>query len=244
LPKLYVFDLDGTLYRGAEAIPGAASAVRELLRRGAMVRYLTNNSSLRVETQSAKLEKMGFPAPPEWITTSSMGAAGFLRGKVRSAVIVGHEGIRKPLAEVGIEEGDGEAVVVGIDREISYSKLDRALQTLLNPDSFFVATNRDATYPMEGSRLAPGAGTVVAALEACSGRKATVVGKPEPFLVEMILQETGIQPADTLIVGDRYETDIEAGIRAGCPVMMVLSGVSENAPEGGPVCPDVTSLVS
>lgn len=244
LPKLYVFDLDGTLYRGSELIPGAAETVQRLLDGGALVRYLTNNSSLTRETQSEKLTKMGFHAPASWIVTSSMGAAAYLAGKVKTAVIVGHEGIRTPLAEVGIAEGDGEAVVVGIDREISYAKLDRALQTLLNPGSYFVATNRDATYPLEGGRVAPGAGTLVAALEACSGLTATVVGKPEPFLVEMILRETGVSAQDALIIGDRYETDIEAGIRAGCPVMMVLSGVTEQAPAGVPFCPDVTSLVS
>jgi 4-nitrophenyl phosphatase len=233
---LYIFDLDGTLYRGSEAIPGAAETVAQLKAGGALVRFLTNNSSQTPDAQSAKLVSMGIEAKPEEILTSAVGTAQYLAEHVlKRAYIVGEPGLVEILASRGIHAADAEeecdAVVVGICRSFTYDLMNQAMQRLLK-GAAFVATNTDATYPMEGGRVVPGAGSIVAAVRTCSGREPVVIGKPNPFLVEMVLRETGVAAADALVIGDRYETDILSGQAAGCDTLLVLTGVTREAPPG------------
>jgi len=243
--KLVILDLDGTLFRGSEPTPYAAETVSELRRRGSIVRFLTNNSSQTQSALAEKLTKMGIAAVPEEVVYSSMGAAKLLvdRGQ-RSAFVVGEAGLEAALSARGITlTGDRpDAVVVGICRSFTYDWLDRALQCL-NQGALFVATNRDATYPLEGGRVQPGAGAIVAAIATCSGKEPIVVGKPEPTLVFQILEETGIAPDDALMVGDRMDTDIEAGLRAGVPTHLVLCGVTKIAPEGQRWSEDVRGVL-
>jgi 4-nitrophenyl phosphatase len=212
---------------------------------GAEVRYLTNNSTQLRETYVQKLERMGFEVRPEWVYSSAMGAAQLLKGTLTRAFVVGEEGIVSALGHVGIKvHEDPEAVVVGMCRHFDYDLLNEALQFLLNPEVRFVATNRDATYPLEGGRVVPGAGSIVAAIATASGREPEVVGKPSPFLIEWILNDAGILPEDVLVVGDRLDTDIEAGVRARCPVHLVLSGVTVEAPSGVSASLDLSALVA
>lgn len=242
---LYIFDLDGTLFRGDEPLPGAVDTVADLLASGSQVRYLTNNSTQVRATYTEKLDKMGFEVRPEWVYSSALGAANLLRGQVAEAFVIGEQGILHALAEAGIRVGPRpEAVVVGMCRHFDYGLLNEALQYLLDPEVRFLATNRDATYPLEGGRLVPGAGSIVAAIATASGREPEVVGKPSPFLIEWILHDSGVASADSLVVGDRLDTDIEAGIRAGCPVHLVLSGVTSDAPSGISASSDLRALVT
>lgn len=242
---LYILDLDGTLFRGTTPIPGAVETVAALRERGAAVRFLTNNSTQTRVEFSEKLQGLGFDAQSYEVYSSAYGAAERLKGRVTRAHVVGEAGLVQELASAGIErcDDDVEAVVVGLCRAFDYGMLTRAMQPLLNPTVEFVATNRDATYPMEHGRLIPGSGAIVASLVTCSGREPATIGKPEPFLIERILEDAGLEPTDALVVGDRVDTDIEAGLRAGCPVHLVLSGVSHLAPEGIPFSPDVTAIL-
>jgi 4-nitrophenyl phosphatase len=118
------------------------------------------------------------------------------------------------------------------------------MRHLLDPQVRFVATNRDATFPIEGGQLVPGAGAIVAALATCAGREPELVGKPDPFLIDWILRDAGVAPGDALVIGDRVETDIEAGQRAGCPVHLVLTGVTTTPPPGVAWSPDVVGVLT
>lgn len=246
LYQLYVFDLDGTLYRGSEPIPGAAQTVQELQDRGALVRYFTNNSSKRRDQFVEVLTTMGFPATVHQVMTSASVTAKYLGDDVATAYVVGEEGIRHELDEVGIQLVDAEecdAVVSGIDRSFTFDKMNGALQHLLKPGVKFIATNGDLTYPVENGGLIPGAGSILASLEACSGRKAFVCGKPNPLGLQQLLAETGVHPSQCLVIGDRYDTDIVVGQRAGCSVHLVLSGVTSEPIQGISTSVDVCSLV-
>jgi 4-nitrophenyl phosphatase len=245
---LYIFDLDGTLYRGSRALPGAVETVAALRKEGSIVRFLTNNSSQTPEAQSEKLRAMGIEAKPSEILTSGVGAAHYLgEQRLTRAFVVGEPGLIEVLAAAGIhstkQDEPCDAVLVGICRAFTYDLLNGAMQQLLK-GAAFVATNTDATYPMEAGRLIPGAGSIVAAVKTCAGRDPVVIGKPNPFLVQLVLDETGIGAFDTLVVGDRYETDIVSGQAAGCDTLLVLTGVTHEAPAGQPYAADLRELTS
>ncbi len=243
--RAVLFDLDGTLYRGAEPIPRAVETVQTLRERGVLVRYVTNNATLTQDDFVRKLRKMGFPAEPSDVASSATGtAARLVETGRRSAYVVGMPGLVATLRASGVEvvnadpEGvvsanprKAEAVVVGLCRTLGYDLLWGAMEAI-QAGAEFVATNPDATFPLEGGRLSPGAGSLVAAVRACSGVEPFVVGKPKPFLVETILREAGLRPEEALVVGDRLDTDIAAGKAAGCPTYLVLTGVEKSIPEG------------
>jgi HAD superfamily hydrolase (TIGR01450 family) len=251
--KLYILDLDGTLYRGAEPIPGAVSTVQSLRANGAEIRYLTNNSGQTREFYQQKLSAMGFPVKPSEVYSSAIGAGSVCveRG-FGSVFYVGQPGLRQTLLEAGlnvVNEGEiadssqpASVVVAGICRNLTYQWVNSALQQILQ-GADFIATNTDATYPIEGGRVEPGAGAVVAAIQTCSGKEPTVIGKPNRLLIDLILADTGIVVQDTLVVGDRYETDILSGINAGCDTHLVLTGVTQTPPAGQSWSPDMTALL-
>jgi len=243
---IYIFDLDGTLFRGDDPIPGAAGALSRLRTDGSAIRYLTNNSGLTREDYLKKLTRLGFEATLEEIYSSAVGAAKTLSSRGLSrAFVVGNPGLPATLREYGlqvVQEG-AEAVVVGLCHGLSYSLLDQALQNLLQGAELF-ATNTDATYPLEGGQVCPGAGSIVAAVATCSGRTPIVIGKPNPYLIHLVLEEAGLTVADALVVGDRYDTDILAGQGAGCDTLLVLTGVTQSVPEGQAVLNSVAYLGS
>lgn len=246
MSRLIIFDLDGTLYRGAEPTPGAVETLAELRRRGTHLKFLTNNSAKTPSDLVAKLHQMGIAADPEDIFTSATGAAFSLKGQVDWAFTVGEHGLSNALWNAGIYKGPADgpgAVVVGICRHFTYELMNQALQVLLDPDVRFVATNTDATYPLEQGRVEPGAGSIVAAIATCSGRTPEVIGKPSPFMIDLILSQAGVSPKDCLVVGDRLDTDIEAGHRAGCETHLVLCGVTREAPAGQRFSEDLRGLL-
>lgn len=244
---LYIFDMDGTLFRGDQPLPGAAETVATLRAAGAKIRFVTNNSTRSRDHYVEKLSRMGFEAQPHEVYSSSLAAAAYLRGSVERAHVVGEEGLSGALEAAGIDCGasDGvDVVVVGLCRAFDYARLTRAMRYLLDPGVRFVATNRDAVFPTEGGQVVPGAGAIVAALAACAGREPELVGKPAPYLVESILRDACVEPRDALVVGDRVETDIVAGRRAGCAVHLVLTGVTRIAPPGLASSADLTGVLA
>ncbi len=236
--SLYVFDLDGVLYRGDEVVDGTPQAVDQIKARGAMVRYLTNNSSKTREQYAGKLVGMGFPANAGDVYSSASAAGRYLEDRhVSAAYVLGEPGLIEELALCGVRrENSGEAgwVVVGVCRDLTYALLDEAQQRV-RAGAGFLATNPDLTYPDAGGVLRPGAGSIVAAVAAASGRRPDiVVGKPQTTLMEMIWADTGIDPDETLLVGDQPDTDILCANRAGCDSALVLTGVATQAVQGAP----------
>jgi 4-nitrophenyl phosphatase len=235
--RLAILDLDGTLYRGQDVLPGAVETVGELRRRGRLVRFLTNNSGETRSFYMDKLTRMGFQPKPEEIYSSAIGAAKTcVSDGFQKVFYVGEEGLEATLKEYGIEVvnsggGQANAVVVGICRQFTYDWMNDAFQQI-QEGAAFIATNTDATYPVEEGRIVPGAGAVVASIAAAAGVEPRVIGKPNPFLVQLILEEASVAPSDALCVGDRYETDILSGMNAGVDTHLVLTGVAKEAPPG------------
>lgn len=242
----YAFDLDGTLYRGNEVVPGAQEAISNLELKGAKVLFVTNNSGLMRADYVTKLVKFGFGASEDQVVTSGLVAAHHCLARGLNRVfVVGEPGLVGTLREQGVgvvnsdEKGninldtDGaQAVVSGICRAaLSYQLLDAAMQVAMSTQKY-IACNSDLTYPVENGRFCPGSGSIVAAIEACSGVKATVVGKPQPTMLVESLRNLGIDPADTLMVGDRMDTDIACGVAAGADTCLVLSGVTQDPVPG------------
>jgi 4-nitrophenyl phosphatase len=240
----YAFDLDGTLYRGNQPIKGAVNTVFELKNRGAKILYVSNNSSLTNYGYVEKLVSLGFPADETWVRSSAIAAGEWLRTQsLKTLFVVGEPGLVQTLTLMGFTvinadtKGNVEplypshfhlhadAVVTGICKtNLSYPLLDSAMQHI-KLGAKFVATNGDASFPLEGRRFAPGAGATVAFLEACSGVKPHVTGKPRPEILLEGLKNIGICPEDCLMVGDRNDTDMECGITAGCDTALVQTGV-------------------
>lgn len=240
---LYIFDMDGVLFCGDTPVPGAQETLCKLRRHGAIIRFLTNNSTKTRAHNAHILHSLGFEAQPEEIFTSAVAAARFLQGT--SAWVLGEPGLFEELQSGGVEvvqEGDAEWVVVGLQRNLTYEQIDEA-QWRIRTGARFLATNRDATYPIE-KRVRPGAGMVVAAVAAAAEQEPEiVVGKPEPTMIKMILEELGAKPSEALLIGDRLDTDIECARRAGCDSVLVLTGVTQEAPEGVRTLPTVAHLL-
>ena len=225
----FLFDLDGVLYRGDRPIPGAPDTLRALREKGREVVFLTNNSARTPEEVAEKLEGMGIPGGPSRVVTSAMAAASMLDG-LRSAFVIGEEGLRAALGAAGIDVLDGQpervdAVVIGWDRSVDYDAL-RTASVLIQRGARLFATNTDPSYPAPGGELWPGAGALVAAVEATTGVRAEVGGKPQLPLFEAALDRAGARPERTLMVGDRVETDLVGADRAGIDGAAVFSGAS------------------
>jgi len=232
----YVFDLDGVMYRGIELQPHAREVVLALRSRGHDVRFYTNNSSATRVSYALRLEALGIPTPIDHIMTSAYAAALYFVqvGAVGKTVFrIGERGVKEELEAVGMhvvaggEEPDAhiDFVVVGIDREFSYQKLARA-QAAIFSGAQFIATNTDVTYPLEGGRLVPGAGCLVAAVRAATSTEPFLVGKPETYALDKILEISQTPPERAVMVGDRLDTDIQVGNRAGVRTVLVLTGVT------------------
>lgn len=224
----FLFDLDGVLYRGGETVEGAPEAVARLRATGKRLAFVTNNSSRTPAAVAARLAEAGIPADVREVETSALATADLLASRgIREAFVVGEEGILEALRARGIRTLDGaaeraEAVVVGWDRTADYAKL-RTASLLVERGAALVATNADASFPAADGRW-PGAGALLAAIETTTGVRATVVGKPEPPILEGALSRAG--GGRPLVVGDRLDTDVLGAERLGWDSFLVLTGVT------------------
>lgn len=226
--EAFLFDLDGVLYRGEAEVPGAAATIASLREGGKRVVFLTNNSARTPEQVAEKLAGLGIPAGAGDVVTSALATATLLRGRVRAAFVIGETGLRKALADAGIEVLEGEpeeadAVVVGWDRGVDYGAL-RTASVLVQRGARLVATNVDAAYPAPGDELWPGAGAILAAVETTAGAHAEAVGKPGRPLFDAAAEIAGTR--DALVVGDRVETDIAGAEAADLDAAVVFSGAA------------------
>jgi len=231
-----ILDMDGVLYRGNTAIPGAANLLRWLAERRFPFLLLTNNSTLTPQAYERKLASLGIDVRAERILTSAVATAHYLARNFpsRSRVyVIGEEGLQICIAERGftLTDQQPEIVVVGLDRELTYAKLCEATLAIRG-GARFIATNPDRTLPTEIGE-APGAGAIIAAVAAATDQAPTIIGKPNPPMLELALRLLGQPRERTAIVGDRLDTDILGGQRLGLPTILVLSGVTREAPTEG-----------
>jgi len=223
--KAYILDLDGVIYRGSNPIDGAVDAVNRL-QDHAKVLFLTNNSTRSMEAVAARLSATGIRCEEGDVITAGYAAAVYIRKRYGASTVypIGEAGLIEELKAQGhVISEDAEFVVVGLDRDLSYEKLRIGLQNIVN-GARFVATNTDPVLPTEDG-FVPGAGAIVSALETASGQSPVVIGKPEPPIMEIVLDHLGLDAEECVIVGDRLDTDILAGIRCGMRTVLVLTGV-------------------
>lgn len=244
---LLLVDLDGTVWRGAEPVPGVAALLAERVARGDTVVYVTNNSMHDRAWYLTRLRAVGAPATLEHVVTSARATALYLADlvpRVERVLAVGSDGLVAELREVGLAvttaveaapayragadamdaAGHPQVVVAGLDRSIDYDRLAVAA-ACIRAGATFVATNRDPVFPAERG-LEPGAGSIVAALEAASGVVPVSIGKPEPHLLEEAARAAGLPLADAVVIGDSLHTDIPAARAAGVRSVLVLTGVA------------------
>lgn len=240
-----VLDLDGVVYRGRELLPGSAEFLAWLRERELPFAFVTNNSTRTPGQYVEHLRRLGIAAEEAQVITSALCAAALLRRwELRGPVlVVGGEGLRQAVRQAGnalVDEGEAEAVVVGLDTQLTYARL-RAACSALRRGARFMATNLDANLPVEGE-LWPGAGAIVAAIRTATGREPVCVGKPEPYPFQMALERLGTRPQETLMVGDQMATDVVGARRMGMPTALVLTGVaSEEDARAGDVRPDLVA---
>jgi len=240
-----IFDLDGTLYRGEQAIPGAPETVRCLREAGCRVTFVSNKPLEPRERYAEKLTGLGIPASPADVLTSGYVLGRWLAQEVPGArlYVVGEPPLVEELRAFGLRPTDGSGpvdfVVAAFDRTFDYAKLNTAFQALRR-GARFVATNGDRTCPVEGGEI-PDAAAVIGALEGCSGKRPELVaGKPSPMMIEAGLARMGLRPEECIVVGDRLETDIRMGKEAGTATALVLTGVTRREDlAGSPWLPDV-----
>ena len=232
----YVFDLDGVIYRGIELQPHAAEVIEALRSSGHNIRFYTNNATKTRDSYTTRLASMGISANSDEVMTSSYATALYLMdidAVGKTVLQVGENGMKVELEAVGMkvlrndEESDAriDFVVVGLDREFNYKKLARA-QRAIHEGARFIATNEDATFPVEGGALLPGGGFMVSAVRTATSVDPLVIGKPETYAFDKILEMTNTPPDHSIMVGDRLDTDILVGNRAGAQTVLVLTGIS------------------
>ncbi|MCX7750141.1 MAG: HAD-IIA family hydrolase [Candidatus Bipolaricaulota bacterium] len=227
----YLLDLDGTVYRGEELVPGADRAVATLRARGRKVLFLSNKPVASRGDYAAKLTRLGIPTAPEEVIHSAWVLAHTLarRAPGAAALVVGEPPLVEELRRAGLrvteDPTEAQYVVAAFDRTLTYAKLNAAFQALRR-GARFVATNPDRTCPVEGGEI-PDAAGVIAFLEATAGRPVEeVFGKPSPHMVRAALGVLGLPPGECALVGDRPETDIRMAWEAGLVAILTLTGVT------------------
>lgn len=225
-----VLDMDGVLWRGDELLPGVGDFFGFLGERGIPFALATNNSSRSPADYVAKLAKMGIEGVDErQIISSGTATVAYLRAEYPAGSrvhVLGGDGLKAMITAAGykLADSDVRAVIVGIDFALTYDRLKRAA-LLIRAGADFIGTNDDATFPMPDG-LAPGAGSLLAALRTATDRVPRVMGKPNRPMFDAAVQALGADSASTLMIGDRLNTDIEGAKRAGLRAVLVLTGVS------------------
>jgi 4-nitrophenyl phosphatase len=225
-----ILDMDGVLWRGSEPIEGLRSFFAFLHEQDISYVLATNNSSRLPEQYAEKLAGFGVHVDARAILTSGGATASYLASHCqgeKSAYLIGEEGLRRPLLEHGFALTDDSPrhVVVGWDTTLTWQKLATATR-LVSAGASFVGTNPDVTFPSEGGNV-PGNGAQLAALQAATGVHPVVIGKPESWMYEEALARLRAKPEETAVVGDRLDTDILGGNRAGIATILLLSGVAK-----------------
>lgn len=230
--KLFVFDLDGTIYLDGVLFPKSLSLLETLKERAIEFVFLTNNSSISTDRYVEKIRKLGIPCERKNVATSTEATIAHIRKHCPDVrfYVMGTASMKSELLEAGVsftdrmEEGIG-GLLIAYDTELTYQKLIDATK-LLNRGVIYLATNPDKVCPVSYGYV-PDCGSFAMMLENATGRTPHVLGKPNADIVEMVLERSGVAKDDAVLVGDRIYTDILCGIRAGIDTVLVLSGESK-----------------
>ena len=222
----WLSDMDGVLVREEHAVPGAAEFLARLEERGRKFLVLTNNSIFTPRDLSARLALSGLQIPEHAIWTSALATATFLADQLPhgTAHVIGEAGLTTALHDVGyvLTDRNPDFVVLGETRTYSFEAITRAIR-LIEGGARFIATNPDVTGPSEQGPL-PATGSVAALITKATGREPYFVGKPNPMMLRSALNRIEAHSESTIMVGDRMDTDVLAGIEAGLDTILVLTG--------------------
>jgi len=233
--NLFLFDLDGVFYKGKESRVkiGGTRAIEALRANGKKLFVLTNNSTDSAATVHSRLQEFGIPVRKDEVLTSGLLTAEYLQekhGRV-SYFLVGEKGLDAEMKRCGHRRTMGETadfVVVGLDRKLTYDKLDHAARLARN-GAGIVAAHASRLYMYE-SGPAMATGPLVKAIEYASQKRATVIGKPSPLMFSMALRRAGSERSEAVMIGDQADTDIVGASRAGIDAILVTTGIDQDAP--------------
>jgi 4-nitrophenyl phosphatase len=240
--RAVVTDMDGVIWRGATILPGTPDFFLFLRERGIPYMMATNNATTRPDDYIAKLEKIGIPATVDAILSSGVVTVDELSLKFPTSTpvyVVGSDALKAMIEERGYvtDPDNAQVVIAGLDRQITYEKIKIAGRLILR-GAEFIGTNGDTTFP-DADGFSPGAGTIIGALRVMTDRIPRLMGKPEPAMFETALRRLGTAPTETLMIGDRIDTDILGARRVGLRTALVLTGISSET-DTGLAAPDVT----
>lgn len=230
--KGYLIDLDGTIYRGTEVIPAGRKFVEELQAKQLPFLFLTNNTTKSPETVAARLaNEFDIHVSPEVIYTATLATIDFMLadGKGKKVFIIGEAGLIDLVLEAGFEweEKEPDYVIVGLDNNVTYEKFVTATLAI-QKGATFIGTNPDKNIPTERGLL-PGAGSVISFVETATQTPPIYIGKPESIIMDKAVDVLGFEKEEVIMVGDNYETDIQAGIQNGIDTLLVLTGFTKKA---------------
>lgn len=225
----YLFDLDGTIYRGSTRIESAVAFIHKLQAAGNEPFYLTNNSTMTREQLQAKLLSFGIEAPVTHIYSSALATVKYVETNYPSASVrvVGADGIVKGFTDAGfhlVQLGKVDVLVMGMDRQMTYEKLAELCLTV-QQGAILIGTNADVRFPTEEG-FVPGNGSLVNLVGNVSRVEPIFIGKPSPVMLELIAADHCLSKDEMIMVGDNYDTDILCGIRFGCRTIHVNTGVT------------------
>ncbi len=226
--KNYLSDMDGVILKGSTLIPGAAEFVQNLLARDIPFLILTNDSKFTQRDLQVRLSFMGLEVPPEAIFTSALATAQFLHYQHPggSAFVIGEAGLTTALHDIGyaLTDHNPDYVVLGETTTYSIERITRAIRLVMG-GSRFIATNPDVMGPGEGG-IVPATGAVAALISAATRVQPYYIGKPNPLMMRSALRALNAHSEDSVMIGDRMDTDIIAGIESGLRTILVLTGVT------------------
>ena len=228
--KLFLFDMDGTLYLGDELFDFTVPLLRRIRQLGGRYLFMTNNSSKSVEDYIKKLAGLGIAATREDFMTSSQATAYYLKQHHagQTLYVCGTESLKQELRSEGFavttDLDEVECVVMGFDTELTFQKLhDVSYLLLTRPELPYIATNPDLVCPTEFGSV-PDCGSVCIGIKNATGKEPIVIGKPSPLMPQLAMEKLGITNEETCVVGDRIYTDVKSGLNAGITGILVLSG--------------------
>ena len=227
--KLYLFDMDGTLYLGDQLFDFTLRLLEKIRRSGAKYMFMTNNSSKSVQAYIEKLAKLGVFAQCEDFITSSQATVYYLKKHHPGAklYVCGTESLKSELRSEGYLVTDdvntAECIVMGFDTELTFQKLHDVSYMLSTRQMPYIATNPDYVCPMEFGSV-PDCGSVCDMIYNATGKRPVVIGKPQPLMPQLAMELTGCAPNETAVIGDRIYTDIKCGLNAGTVTILVMSG--------------------
>ena len=228
-PRNYLIDMDGVLVRGKTIIPGANEFIDRLRKVKAKFLIVTNNSRFTARDLSYNFNMIGLDIHYESIFTSAMATARFVHSQrpEGKAFVIGESGLTTALHDLGyiITEHNPDYVILGETETLNQELFTKAIR-LVAGGARFIATNPDASGPSEKG-IVPGAGALAALIEKATGKNAFFVGKPNPLMMRSAIKYLGVHSENTIMVGDRMDTDIIAGVQSGMETILVLSGITQ-----------------